>query len=709
MARLAAYYQEDFQYRPENYVPKHRKSSYVYYEEPLNNAFNNFALNGERRRNLALSEPSLSPLSHACKPDRMTLKNKPIVYGSQLIENSHPPMQYFDNDHNMHYSNNRLTKLQTDAYDNEPYYHDDRQLYGDRSRHWPTSKDKLSKRFSYVEPRNNNHDVYLSQHYDRSSQRPMVSNFDVYNNRYHHPEEIYYDSPQNSLSPCSPVYYHNGTNNEHWQQWPFVPEEVFTNQRLLSPPSPLDSGLSSQSITSSPSLEADSFPSRSDSVAVGERLCSCPSVHYPDINCQRPNLSRHDSGRSSGVYPAYIHQGESLRVKNGARHISHSRDDTDINGYQPSQVRYGKLGLIGEHINNGSASNKPKKNHQSLCRAESRRNEISYKPYNSCNVSDNGGSPIRRTPSRASESLKKNPKFERPFVVITEASEKSTDSDGLMSPEGDNSEKSDDMESSSSTSATVSDSSSKSSVASSSNDLNCNRKSKRTTEKEIRELEDMYEKCNLSDVDLLDRAERRDLPTAHQKAFHQTNRKLKRSKSDTIYETLSPMFHNPYETHQRAPPFRRSGLPDRLADDMALRKLKKCATTSSSNATKNSITYMLCSSHFTPTVPSGKDILFMDCPDVEYDDLSYRKHYFGKKSKIPDPQPPFGIPLRPPPPQKVFTDYLHAIPSNCPQPLCHPRGNPDVVRDDVAFRALRKDEPERLYYDISQLYRVKRR
>ena len=60
--------------------------------------------------------------------------------------------------------------------------------------------------------------------------------------------------------------------------------------------------------------------------------------------------------------------------------------------------------------------------------------------------------------------------------------------------------------------------------------------------------------------------------------------------------------------------------------------------------------------------------------------------------QVADPQPPFGIPLGP-----ITTaqdsDYLHSNPTTSPQlrsPYI-PNRDPDLVTDDLAYRALRKD------------------
>ncbi|XP_014243282.1 uncharacterized protein LOC106663169 isoform X2 [Cimex lectularius] len=77
-------------------------------------------------------------------------------------------------------------------------------------------------------------------------------------------------------------------------------------------------------------------------------------------------------------------------------------------------------------------------------------------------------------------------------------------------------------------------------------------------------------------------------------------------------------------------------------------------------------------------------------PDVTFDDVVYRSiSHTNNTLKIVDPQPPFGIPLGP-----ISTapnsDYLHAQPNR----EYRPPDTPDLVRDDLAFRNLRKDSQE---------------
>jgi hypothetical protein len=79
-------------------------------------------------------------------------------------------------------------------------------------------------------------------------------------------------------------------------------------------------------------------------------------------------------------------------------------------------------------------------------------------------------------------------------------------------------------------------------------------------------------------------------------------------------------------------------------------------------------------------------------PNIYWDDYHYRgvRDALGK---IPEPEPLFGIPR-----EKCISgasnqDYLHAIPDpDRYRPTFNARKNPDTVMDDLAYRALRKDD-----------------
>lgn len=727
MARLAAYHhQEDFHYTPVGHGTKHRKPAYTVYDAPKNNVFhNNYVNGGSRIRALASSEPSLYPTyTYAPKTAVMTLKAKPRPLNNKLIEQSRRAVQRLERMYEPAQCSNpyAVARLEPDTFDCESVYSQGgKSMYGEtyvKRKH--KSKDPLSKRLSYDSCDN----------YQKSTELCPVRNLDRY---YTSPPmhvqcvdtvsgetfplgETYISNCEECILP--PVSFRSDSSHGRWQQWPWNIVDTRASPAMLSPPSPLDSGLSSQSITSSPSLDTEPVPVHPGQMQIirpdSHHICSCPRA-YSESSRIISSPVKHDSGRSSpGAYTATRKSKRSGRVKteknvnNGIVYLENGFEEN----YGQEQIRYGKLGLIGEPIPQYSTFVKdPNDNcHTSECFQNSINNNNIPPVY--YYAKDNSMT-IKKCDSCPAKNSKSETNYIRPSVIITEASDKSNPSslDSTLSPDPEISEKSPEPESSMSTEASNPTSKSNFSDASTSNDLEDEnyRKAKRKAMKEIRELEDMYKKCNLSDNDLLERAERRDLPTVHQTKSDQSAPTLTRSNSDTLFEMYSsPYYKNPYESPQRAPPFRRSGIPDIIGDDMALRKCYKPVATPVFNSAENTMTYMLCNSYFTPTVSNGKDILLMDNPDIEYDDLSYRKHYFNKKSKVPDPQPPFGIPLRPPPPQSVYTDYLHIVPMSGPKPLCHPRGNPDVVRDDMAFRTLRKDETEQLYYDSTEVYRKKK-
>ncbi|KAL7301679.1 hypothetical protein TKK_0005681 [Trichogramma kaykai] len=82
-------------------------------------------------------------------------------------------------------------------------------------------------------------------------------------------------------------------------------------------------------------------------------------------------------------------------------------------------------------------------------------------------------------------------------------------------------------------------------------------------------------------------------------------------------------------------------------------------------------------------------------PDVTLDDVVFRmRHHANNTLKISDPQPPFGIPLGPIA-TATESDYLHSQAPSCSPASGRspyiPSREPDLVTDDLAYRALRKD------------------
>lgn len=235
-------------------------------------------------------------------------------------------------------------------------------------------------------------------------------------------------------------------------------------------------------------------------------------------------------------------------------------------------------------------------------------------------------------------------------------------------------------------------------------------------EDELSELERLYESLNLEhDDELLDRAERRDLPiqfqinwskydsrsqvNGDQGVFDQiANDKYdcfnKRRSVGTMEALITLRSHSP---SPRTPPYRRSAIPDIVNDDYAFRKYLQYTRTLRPTRSDSNVngSYLLMSSAYTPTLKV--DEVFKDAnvpnPDIEQDDLSYRKLKQADAANVLPPHPPFGIPncivghSSP-------TDYLHSDPApkkSVKLGFKHQSEFPDLVHDDMAFRNLRKD------------------
>jgi len=225
--------------------------------------------------------------------------------------------------------------------------------------------------------------------------------------------------------------------------------------------------------------------------------------------------------------------------------------------------------------------------------------------------------------------------------------------------------------------------------------------------------------CNniANDEDLLDRAERRDLPTVHQELIwrgresdnatedtsHNTSGEIAFSDLDNIMNwNTSSSFENiaGFVTPSRArtPASRRSGVTDKKLDDMAFRKIiaaNKVPTASANLMGLGNQSYLLLSPVLSPATSClniqeyqyGQE----DEPDIRTDDVLFRNIRDANLTKVIDPQPKFGIPLGPVS-GGANSDYLHAVPEGKYRSTFHPMRNPDLVKDDLAFRHLRKDE-----------------
>ncbi|XP_035716398.1 uncharacterized protein LOC110860684 isoform X3 [Folsomia candida] len=254
----------------------------------------------------------------------------------------------------------------------------------------------------------------------------------------------------------------------------------------------------------------------------------------------------------------------------------------------------------------------------------------------------------------------------------------------------------------------------------------------RNLEDALNELENMYKSLRLSDEDLLDRAERRDLPTAHQElrnapliplppsyqnhpqAFRYEDQPPRLGSVDSLATgslssttgsggsgttNYSSDNNNP---RVRAPPSRRSARPDTIQDDMARRRFDSPETKQPldpRNVVSKTGSYMILSPAFSPPVspcpPETLPLSFygnynQDEPDLTLDDVTFRQYKKANAIRIIDPQPKFGIPLGPIT-AAPGTDYLHSKRSDRLRPLFRATKNPDLVNDDIAFRNLRKD------------------
>lgn len=200
------------------------------------------------------------------------------------------------------------------------------------------------------------------------------------------------------------------------------------------------------------------------------------------------------------------------------------------------------------------------------------------------------------------------------------------------------------------------------------------------------ELEAIYNSLHLGDEDLLERAEQREAEAA-QKRRDALFESFPLSDSSFSYN-LNPSKRKLYAKKIDC---------DRKADDMAFRKLNKDRynTINDSQGVTARISYLLTSPVFNKPVDGynslrkkkkkGKE------PDVELDDVVYRNvKHTNETLKVVDPQPPFGIPVGPISPASN-SDYLHATPEITRRPMFIPKKIPDVVKDDLAYRNLRKD------------------
>ncbi|KAJ8925023.1 hypothetical protein NQ315_001189 [Exocentrus adspersus] len=213
-------------------------------------------------------------------------------------------------------------------------------------------------------------------------------------------------------------------------------------------------------------------------------------------------------------------------------------------------------------------------------------------------------------------------------------------------------------------------------------------------EEALDELEAIYNSLRLGDEDLLERAEQREKETQAKKLLDANidpypgcGGRGTLSDSGFSYEPFDTV-----DSPKRKKLFKRNKTADVKHDDMAFRKMHKdrAATISDPQSVIAKVSYLLAS----PV--HAKDEQSHDVngeePDTTYDDVVYRNVKHAKKiPKVIEPQPPFGIPLGPIAPA-ANSDYLHAKPEDTIyRPLYKSRKIPDIVKDDLAFRNLRKD------------------
>ncbi|KAF0307078.1 hypothetical protein FJT64_021519 [Amphibalanus amphitrite] len=227
-------------------------------------------------------------------------------------------------------------------------------------------------------------------------------------------------------------------------------------------------------------------------------------------------------------------------------------------------------------------------------------------------------------------------------------------------------------------------------------------------EEALDELEAIYRSLRLDDDELLDRAERRDLPTPHQELWRASDTAPAADDVDegVLNRTLSSgelsnASFGGSESRYRAPSRRRSAMPNKKEDDVFTRRLKRNEKNPNSNLLSDVLSqggsYLLVSPVLSTTASTDS----VQCesplagerePHLTLDDVTFRNNRHANAVRIIDPQPPFGIPLGPTCPAAA-SDYLHVSPAQCQaRPTFRPRKNPDLVADDLAFRALRKDE-----------------
>lgn len=153
--------------------------------------------------------------------------------------------------------------------------------------------------------------------------------------------------------------------------------------------------------------------------------------------------------------------------------------------------------------------------------------------------------------------------------------------------------------------------------------------------KAMNEIEDVFKLLD-ADKDLLDRAERRDLPTAHQELIAQsrldqdcTTTSVNTSTENLLFSDMdnfmnwntSSSFENIPERRQRAPSYRRAGVPDKTRDDVVFRicrsNNKPVSLSGDDPGVRLNQSYLTLNQDSCP----GND---PDEPDIVLDDYHYR-------------------------------------------------------------------------------------
>lgn len=213
------------------------------------------------------------------------------------------------------------------------------------------------------------------------------------------------------------------------------------------------------------------------------------------------------------------------------------------------------------------------------------------------------------------------------------------------------------------------------------------------------ELEAIYNSLRLGDEDLLERAEERERSIAAKKIMEMNSEVYPGWGVNIPRGAISDssFSYEPFETvdsPKRKRILKKNRNSDRKNDDMAVRKMNKerSSTISDPKEVISKVSYLLAS----PLHAAVDDINIMpgrnqNEPDITYDDVVFRtvKHA-NNTLRVCDPQPPFGIPVGPVLPASN-SDYLHATPDEIPKYTAKNRRIPDIVKDDLAYRNLRKD------------------